>query len=190
MNIVYQLLQFLQTVLTWWFVVEPWEAAIRTRFGKHITVFGPGAHFRIPYFDHIYVQNVRRRAMSLGMHTMTTSDGETLTVSGSLGYRITDVLKLHQALNDAESTIIQEVQGLLSKYVATHTATDCTPEVLMSEVNKVLPLDRYGLGETDFFLQGYVAKIPAFRLIQEGLGGYAGGISLNTAQSPQPVGYR
>lgn len=185
MNIFYQLLQFFQTLLTWWFIVEPWEQAVRVRFGKHLRLFEAGAHFRVPYFDHIYVQNVRRRVMGLGMHTLTTRDGQTLTVSGSLGYKITDVLKLHQTLNDAEGTVAQQVQGTLARYVATHDAAECTPAQLMEEVNGMLPLEQYGLGEADFFLQGYVAKIPAFRLIQEGLGGWATGGTLSTGGGNQ-----
>lgn len=187
MNFVYQLLQFLQTALTWWFIVEPWEQAIRVRFGKHTALFGPGAHVRIPYFDRIYVQNVRRRVMALGTHTMTTRDGETITVSGSLGYKITDVLKLHQTLNDAEATVTQQVQGLVAKYVATHSANDCTPERLMECVNSMLPLTQYGLGEADFFLQGYIARLPTFRLIQDGLGGYVQAQTLSTSTATAPT---
>jgi regulator of protease activity HflC (stomatin/prohibitin superfamily) len=192
MSIVYQILEFLKQLLNWWFVVESWEQAVRVRFGKRLKLFGPGVHVKIPFFDRVYIQNVRRRVMSMGMHTTTTRDGQVVTLTGSLGYRITDVLKLHQTLHDAEGSVLQEVQGLVSRYVASHVAADCTPERIMAEVNRALPLEQYGLGECDFFLGAYVANIPAFRLIQESLGGYVGGSGLSTgggmAHSPQPVG--
>ncbi len=28
------ILEFLKTMVSWWFVVEPWEQAVRVRFGK------------------------------------------------------------------------------------------------------------------------------------------------------------
>jgi hypothetical protein len=191
MNIVYQVLEAIKTLLKWWFIVEPWEQAIRVRFGKHVRVFEAGAHFRIPYFDAIYVQNTRRRVMAMGCHTMTTADNETITVNGSIGYKITDILKLHLTLHDAESVVSQEVQGLVAKYVAAHPASECTPQHLMECVNGMLPLDKYGLGETDFFLQAYVARVPAFRLIQDTVGGYASGnLSTSGFAYGAPVGTR
>lgn len=183
MNIFYQLINFLKAILNWWFVVEPWEQAVRTRFGKHLRMFGPGVHIRIPFFDRIYGQNIRRRVMNMGIQTTTTLDGKCITVNGSLGYRITDVLKLHQTLHDAEGSILQEVCGKVNRYIAVHPAVECTPEKIMAAIGEALPLEKYGVGECDFFLSGYVSDIPAIRLIQEGMGGYHSAGSLSTSNS-------
>lgn len=182
MNFIRDILEFLKALLDFWFTVEPWEQAVRVRFGKHLRLFGPGIHVKIPFFDRVYGQNVRRRVMALGVQTTTTRDGAVITMNGSLGYRITDVLKLHQTLHDAEGSVLQEVNGKVQRYVAQNDASQCTPEKIMAAITETLPLDKYGLGEADFFLSGYVAKIPAIRLISENLGGYHGGSTLSTNQ--------
>lgn len=186
MNFIYQILEFVKQLLNWWFVVEPWEQAVRVRFGKHLKLFGRGVHIKVPFFDRVYIQNVRRRVMSMGTHTTTTRDGQVITLTGSLGYRITDVLKLHQTLHDAEASVLQEVQGIVNRYVASHDAADCLPEKIMAEVNAAMPLHQYGLGECDFFLGAYVSNVPAIRLIQENIGGYLGGSSLSTSGGNGP----
>lgn len=180
MNFLYQLLEFLKKFFDFLFVVEPWEQAVRVRAGKHLRLFGAGIHPKLPFFDRVYGQNVRRRVLALGVQTTTTRDGQCVTINGSLGYRITDVLKLHQTLHDAEGSVLQEVSGKVQRYIAEHDAVDCTPEKIMRAVAEVLPLEHYGLGDCDFFLSGYIANIPAVRLIQETMGGHFGGRALDT----------
>lgn len=193
MNFLYQLLEFLRKLFDFLFVVEPWEQAVRVRFGKHLRLFGAGVHFKLPFFDRVYGQNVRRRVMPIGTQTTTTRDGKCVTINGSLGYRITDVLKLHQTLHDAEGSVLQEVSGKVHRYIAGHDVADCTPEKIMQAVGEALPLDKYGLGECDFFLSGYVSDVPALRLISESMGGWHPGSQLSTTSGnggPVPVSVR
>lgn len=169
MSIFYQILEFLRALINWWFVVEPWEQAVRVRFGKHVRLFGAGVHVRIPFFDKLYLQNVRRRVSQLDVQTLTASDGKSLTVNGSIGYRIADVLKLQQTLHHAEQAVRLEVAGLLTKYVVTHPIDDCKPGQLMDFVKTHLDLSKYGLADVDFFLIGYVSKVSTIRVINDSL---------------------
>jgi hypothetical protein len=182
MNIANAILDFLKNLLAWWFLVEPWEQAVRVRFGKHYVLRHPGVHFKFPFFDIVYKQNVRRRTSSVPLQTLTTRDGKTMTVLGSLGYSIVDVLKLHLTLHDAESTIKQMVQGLVSEYVATHDLLDCTPAQVTAAVRAQLQLAKFGLGDVEFFLTGYVSNIRTYRLISDTMQWayeYSSGLSTN-----------
>lgn len=183
MSILYQLLEFLRTLLNWWFVVEPWEQAIRVRFGKHVKLFDAGVHVKMPFFDKLYVQNVRRRVSSIPLQTMTTADGKTMTMHGSIGYRIADVLKLHSTLHDAEVSVQQEVLGHITQYIVTNEKTACTPEKIVAYVKAKQNLQRYGLADVDFFLQGYVSDVPTYRLIQDSMSQYQAVSGLNTGVS-------
>ena len=184
MGIVQQLLDFFRQLLTWWLIVEPWEQAIRVRFGKHVRLFGAGVYLRIPFFDIVYKQNVRRRVSSIPVQTLTTRDGKTITLHGSIGYKIVDVLKLQQTLHDAENSVQQEVLGIITRYVVNHAATDCTPEKVVAAVSASLDLSKYGLGDVDFFLAGYVSDIPTYRLIQDSLQTYYPSSTYLNTQTP------
>lgn len=192
MNMIQQFLSMFGHLLRWWFVVEPWDKALRVRLGRRIHEYGPGPHFKIPYVDVIYCQNVRRRVMGIGNQTTTTRDGMIITVSGSIGFRVQDVLLLHQMLHDAEATITLQVTGAVSRYVAAHDADDCTPEKITKAVQRnVDELDRYGLGDVEFFLSSYVTSIPAIRLINDNLGGqcYGTGLSTNSPSAGPSIAY-
>lgn len=181
MGMIQQFLSLFGHLLKWYFIVEPWDQAIRVRLGKNLRLYGPGLHFKIPYADVLYCQNVRRRVMGLGNQTTTTRDGAVITVNGSLGFRIADVLKLHQTLHDADGTIMLQVSGAVARYVARHDTVECTPEKITAAVQSVLTLDQYGLADVEFFMNSYVSNIPAIRLINDSIGGvYYGSTSLST----------
>lgn len=180
MSFIQNILAFLHTLLNWWFVVEPWEQAVRVRFGKHVRLFTAGVHVRMPFFDRLYVQNIRRRVTAIPLQTLTTRDGKNITLHGSIGYKIADVLKLHMTLHDAETSVQQEVLGLITRYVVAHSLADCTPELVTQHVSSLLDLAKYGLGDVDFFLSGYVSDLPTYRLIQDSMQAYVGVSGLST----------
>lgn len=171
MNILRDLIDFITTLLNWWFVVEPWEQSVRVRFGKHIRLYETGIYWKIPFFDRLYTQNVRRRVCNVPAQTITTFDGKSMTIHGSLAYRIDDVLKLHLTLHDAQASVCQETLGRVADYVVRHPISECQPEQIVRYVKATLCFEKYGLADVDFFLAGYVADLPTFRLIQDSLTG-------------------
>jgi hypothetical protein len=172
MNMIQQLISFLKSLLTWWFIVEPWEQAVRVRFGKNVRLAHAGVHFKIPFFDVVYKQNTRRRVSSIPIQTLTSADRKCLTVHGSIGYTIKDVLKLQSTLHNAEQAVQQELAGLMSRYIAEHTAEECLPAAIVNYVSQHQQLSKYGIGDVDFFLTGYVSDLPSFRLIQDSMQSY------------------
>lgn len=190
MNFIQDILRFVRQLLDWWFIVEPWEQAVRVRLGKHVRLFEAGVHVRIPFFDTVYVQNVRRRVGGIPLQTLTTADGHTITLEGNLAYRIADVLKLQRTLHDADASVRQEVLGLISDYVAKSPIAACTPSAITESVRSQLDLAKYGLADVDFFLAGFVSGIPCVRLIQDSISGYVNAGTLSTQESKYPVAPR
>lgn len=181
MIVVQQVIDFLASLVVWWFMVEPWEQAIRVRFGKHVRLYTAGWYWKIPFFDVIYRQNVRRRVSSIPVQTLTTRDGKSLTVYGSIGYKIVDVLKLHLSLHDAEQSVQQEVLGQVTRYVVGNEHSECTPKQIVEYVKAHLRLEQYGLGDVEFFLIGYVSDVPTYRLLQDSIGAWSNSGFLSTA---------
>ena len=188
MSVIQQILELLRTLVTWWFLVEPWEQAIRVRCGKHVRLFEKGVYWKIPFFDMVYKQNVRRRVSGIPVQTLTAKDGKSLTIYGSIGYKIADVLKLHMALHDAEQSVQQEILGLVSRYVCEHEIVNCTPRQITEFVNCNLDLQKYGLADVEFFLQGYVSNVRTYRVLQDMIYSHGPGGSLNTQAPPSGHG--
>ena len=150
----------------WWFVLQPWEQALRVRAGKTIRKFEGGIHFRVPYLDAIFKQNCRLRISDMTQTTVTTANNSTITMAGALRYRVVDVEPLYNALHMAENTIIQYVQGVIAKYVAVTDEHECTPAHIVDHVNEnIRQLEEWGLGELEFILTDY-ARVRTYRLIQ------------------------
>lgn len=188
MGVVQNIIDFLQQLLSWWFIVLPWEQGIRVRFGRHNRLFGAGLYWRIPFFDVIYIQNVRRRISSIPVQTLGTADGKTITLHGSIGYRVADVMKLQQmTLHDAEGSIQQEVLGLITKYVVSHSAQECGSAQVVENVSGALDLGKYGLADAEFFLTGYVADVPTYRLLQDAMSSYQQSAGLSTISTQQNI---
>lgn len=184
MNIIRDIIDFLKSLLTWWFIVEPWEQAVRVRFGKHVRLFAAGAHIAIPFFDNIYKQNTRRRLCSMGSQALTTKDRQVLTVHSTLGYVIADVLKLQRGLHDADATIVQHVSARIAEDVASHDMRECGPADIAARVRERLDLSPYGLDVVEFMLTSYTANVQTIRILQDNSAPYLSYAALSTMGGP------
>lgn len=167
------------TLFQWWIVIAPWEGAIRVRRGKKIKVLQPGMHFRIPALDRFFVQGTRKRYMNTPTQTVTTYDGQALTVSGGTAYSIVDIGALYDTLRDAEDVIQIETLSLVAQYVASHTLEESRPEAIQSYVNANLKLERYGLGEASFLITDFVC-VKTYRIINSNPKDWGSQGALNT----------
>lgn len=167
------LIQRIFGVFIWWAVIQPWEQGLRVRLGRHPILLQPGFHWRIPYVDAIYRQSVRRRYSGFGPQTVTTLDGHTLTIGGTLGYVVRDLLELYDRLQHPEDAIRAIAMGEIADFVSTHTLADCSPTAICTTCKNDLSLRRFGLLIQQFTLTTY-ARVRTYRLImdhQEGMWG-------------------
>lgn len=169
------------SMFKWWFVIAPWEQAIRVRGGKEPVVLGPGIYFRIPGLDRFFVQSVRRRFMNTPTQAITTRDGKALTVSGGTSYSIQDIGKLYNSLHAADDVIQTETMAIVAKFITANDLIDCTPLKIQESVVSSLNLSRYGLSEVEYFVTDLVC-VRTFRIINNGPKDY-GGDMLDTINS-------
>ena len=148
----------------WFYILQPWEQALRIRCGKWVRKHEGGLHFKIPYIDYIFKQNCRFRITDVPNQTITTLDDKTITIAGALKYRVEDVTPLYMNLHMADNTIAQTVQGILTEHIAWSTFEQCEPEKLMNFVNNKLDLGRWGLAEVEFILTDFAA-VKTYRFI-------------------------
>ncbi len=157
---------YLCKVFTWWVIVLPWEQGLRIRFGKTIKLLSAGVHFRIPFFDAIYIQTTRLRIVSLPLQTLTTLDGKTITILASIGYSITDVHKLYNSLYHAESTLSTLALNEISNYISNNNFDNCKPNDIENNIMSIIKENDYGIKFEKLNIIGY-AIVKTFRLIQD-----------------------
>ena len=156
-----ELLHQFGKLFLWFFVVAPWEQALRVRAGKYVRLLRAGIHLRLPFVDRVYLQSVRRRITMIPSQTLTTKCRKAITISGALGYEIVNLQKLYDTLHDAEDTICHEVMGLIAGFVIARRIEDCSAADLQAHVKSSLHLDQYGLGKQEFFLTCFAHFLAA-----------------------------
>lgn len=177
-----QILNGITHLFTWWVTVDPWEQGLRVRFGKKTTLLSPGVHLRIPIIDQIFKQTVRRRFSAVPTQTLTTADGKTVTVAGSLGYTIIDLERLYATLHHAEATLEAEAQGIISDYIIRMEYEGFTPSALQAFVEDNLDFECYGIGSPEFIITTFV-QVKTIRLLMGEPRDYTTGATLNTIDS-------
>lgn len=173
MNSIKQILDAITSLFTWWFTVLPWEQAVRIRLGSRVRLFEAGFHLKLPFLDRVYVQNTRRRLSCVFEQTISTKDGKAITLAGSFGYRVVDVLKLYNSLHQAEATISLGVAGLITDFIIHRDVAEVVPADLTAHVLSRLNLRPYGLADEEFFLTDF-AVVRTYRFMSGNVGHYLG----------------
>ncbi|TQI72285.1 SPFH domain/Band 7 family protein [Gramella sp. Hel_I_59] len=166
MGQIQQFIEYIFNALKIWVIVQPWEAGIRVRNGKKIKKLDKGIHFKLPYFDSVYVQEIRLRVRELPMQTLTSKDLKTITLNSSIGYSIRDIEKLYQTLYRPEMTLQNIAMSAIAEVVYTTNARDVSPELLEKSVLSKLSAEDYGLNYEYFKVTNF-AVVRTYRLIQD-----------------------
>ena len=133
-ELIYKLLRFFPRFTA----IMPDEAAVHLRFGRVVRVFKRGGRFRFywPLLSEIQIVKSVKRIIDLPSQTITTKDHKTITINGSIKYRIIDpqkaLLEVHdydQLLQEAGCNAFREsVNGRTAKEFA-EEFFDCLEEV-------------------------------------------------------------
>lgn len=167
-----QILNRLTEAFKWYFILNPWEQALRVRCGKWVRKYEGGLHFRLPYLDTVFIKSVRYRVSDMGNQTITTVDDKTITLTSSLGYRVVDVEPLYQKLHMADESLMLMVQGAIAEYIEDRIAASCRPSGVNDYINATLDFSVYGLGDVNFKVIDF-AVVRTYRLINEGFYNYS-----------------
>jgi regulator of protease activity HflC (stomatin/prohibitin superfamily) len=166
MNQFKEFMQWLINAVKIWVIVQPWETGLRVRSGKDIKKIEGGLHFKIPYLDSIYVQEKRLRICTIPIQTLTTKDGEAITIDTSLGYSVSNIKQLYNTLFHPETTVSNIAKSEVAEYIFSRNSADIIPKELEIEVLKQLQKEDYGL-KIEYFKIATFARVKTFRIIQD-----------------------
>ena len=167
MELVNTITAFLVKIFQWWFTVMPWEQAIFIRRGKAVKLLGAGMYLKIPFIDTVYIQTTRMRLIDTPMQTMSTKDGNTVTIKSALGYTINDIQALYNTLFHPEMTLNSMSMGFIGEFVIENLIADISPASLEAYVNSKINAANYGLKDLSIRITTF-AVVRTYRLIQDG----------------------
>lgn len=151
----------------------PWEQAIRVRRGKNAKLLGAGLYLKIPFVDTVYIQTTRMRMIDTPMQTMSTKDGNTITIKAAIGYTIDNIQTLYATLYHPEMTLNSMAMGAVGEFVRSTPMEEVSPTEIETFVSQKIDADKYGLKDLRFKITTF-ATVKTFRLIQDGSGFYEG----------------
>lgn len=159
-------LQFIFNSFKFWFIVNPWENAIRVRFGNRQKLLKEGLYFRIPHFDRVYTEEIRLRIMTMPIQSISTKDKITLTIKCAIGYKITDVMKMYNTIHQPETTLSNISMDRITNYLLSVDAKDLDINNLISSVLEKLNETDYGIS-FDYVKIVSLCEVKTYRLIQD-----------------------
>lgn len=168
MNWLFDTISRLVGQVIFWAAVQPWEQAIRVRFGKHVRRLQPGFHLRIPIIDQVHKQTSAWRTSLISTQTLSTIDGATLISGGTVGYVIADIETLYRCLHHAEDTISQIAAAAIATVVQRTAKADLTPALVSESATAEarLRLEAFGLASIELRLTDF-AFVRAYRIVQD-----------------------
>ena len=150
------------------FIIPPWEAGVRVTFGKYWKEVGPGTHYKIPFVQEFFTTNIKRQIAVCPKQTVTTADGQTLTLSALLTYNIRHPARIWTRIQDFDDSIIALCMQEIHVFIATHDLTDCSYNAIVATVLPVLRKNAFSWGaEVEDLGFGDLAAISAVRLLTD-----------------------
>ncbi|GJM06998.1 MAG: protease modulator HflK [marine bacterium B5-7] len=142
------------------FIVDPAEQAVITRFGQYETTVGPGPHWIPQLIERKSVVNVQQVHTFSYDADMLTKDKNIVTVSIAIHYRIADpkaylfnVVSPEESLHQATASALRQVIGTTTLDEVITTGRAAVRQHVTEQLDKILALYRSGLMVTDVTLQ-------------------------------------
>ena len=154
----------LSGALTWFFIVTPWEQAIRIRCGRTSAVLGAGLYLRIPMLDRVYKQPIRKRVAICCPQTLQTRDMHCVTLTVGVVFEIADIVRVFSTLEQPTDTIEGEMAALVADYVSRQELLELSVENLLLHLDANYDLARYGIRKERFFVSS-MASARTLRVI-------------------------
>ena len=115
------ILQFIE-LGKFWYVIQPYEAGVRTRLGKFVDILEPGFHWCFPLgIDHVMSEYTVPRTHTLGAQSATTSDGIAIGFEAVITVKVRDIKAALLEVEHSEDAIKDSCAGTIGQVLSTVT---------------------------------------------------------------------
>lgn len=163
------IIQFLEDILPC-YIVKYYNRAVRLRFGKKFKgALEPGLHWKIPFVDKIYEHLVKPTTLDLEGQTVTTKDGVSIVVKGSLKYEVSDIVTLMLETNGATDALKDMSEGIIRDVLIEKEWKDCNDSVATRDMSEKIKREAKNWGIKVLQLRiSTLAKMTSIRLLTSG----------------------
>lgn len=103
-------------------IVEHFEEGVHLRKGLFLRVVKPGLRFHLPgYLDRILCENVKPCAKPLGLQSLLTKDGKTVSIQTVITHSINDIKTALLEVENVAQAILDSCAGEIGRLVMTST---------------------------------------------------------------------
>lgn len=150
-----------------WFLVYPWQAAIRVRLGNRVKDFGPGVHFKIPWIDRVFIQGTRTCSVLLPLQSLTTTDKKIANVMAVVNYRLIDLRAVYETTYRVSDWIISNAMSAVAGYVSHRTGDETMADGIGTAIrDQLIGASERGIEIEDISIVAF-SVCKAYRLIGE-----------------------
>lgn len=152
-----------------WYVIEPYEAGVKTRLGKFVTVLEPGFHWCWPLgVDHITTEHTVPRTHMLGPQSATTKDGKSIGFEAVITVRVRDIKAAILEVEHSEDAVRDSCAGTIGQVLGTATWADILDgDAVLEKITKACRLKGFRFGLEVMSVQfSSMALTRSIRLLQ------------------------
>jgi len=103
-------------------VIADYERGVVLRFGRYHRTLGPGFHWIIPFScEHVLSTNVVPETMNVGPQSLTTADGQSVTLGTVVTFEIEDAKRFLLEVEGANQVIEDAAYGAQARVVMART---------------------------------------------------------------------
>ena len=122
-------------------IVHEYERGIVLRFGRFHRTIAPGMHWCWPfYLEHPITTHVVTAVTTLGVQSLTTRDGQAVSVSCVVTWSVKDAKKLLLEVDDSHSALTDACLEVVAKHIArsafAELSADTTSEAITKEARR------------------------------------------------------
>ena len=113
--------QFLH-LFRFWSVIDCYQRGVVLRLGRHHRDLEPGLHWIWPFgIEHVFAANVVTNTTNLGVQSLTTRDGHSISVSSLLTWRVLEPAKFLLEVEGGQEAISDLCYGAVADVVKAAT---------------------------------------------------------------------
>lgn len=149
-----------------WAIIPFYERGILIRLGLYRRLITPGLVFKIPYLDTIQKMDIQLRTLELRPQSLTTSDDETIVVSGVLKFQIKDVKLFFVEIGDTNTLLNDVGLGAVKEILTKRTWKEIAENGAEHDILTIMraEVSKYGI-KLHKLTFADLAKVPTYRII-------------------------
>lgn len=127
------------------FVLE-YKKGVLFRAGRFLKILEPGWHFRIPFVDSVYMENVVNKTICIREVNITTKDGNSVSIAAKFNVKVDDIYKSSVITDDWRGNIVDVGRGIISKELVKYSWDEICNDHVDEKIGDMIKAEALRIG--------------------------------------------